>query len=202
MVEDLDTVLEGQVGEGRVVLAGDSMGAHTAVAYALAHANRLAGLIVIRPVYTGPPGEESLESWDRLADGLERGGIDGFMAAFDRALDPAWRDTVLRFTRQRMLEHLHLDAVARALHEVPRSAPFDTLAELEFCDVPALVVASNDQADPKHPFAVAAAYAERLPDSRLISEADGEPPLAWRGGKLSLEIAAFCAQSSVASRFG
>jgi 3-oxoadipate enol-lactonase len=201
MLDDLDAVLD-EVGERCVVLAGDSMGAHTAVAYALARADRLAGLVVIRPVFTASLAEESLTSWDRLAHGLERGGIDGFMAAFDRGLDPAWRDTVVRFTRQRMLEHLHPEAVARALREVPRSAPFDTLAELEFCDVPALVVASNDDADPKHPYAVAAAYAERLPDSRLISEAEGEPPLAWRGGKLSHEIASFCAEPSVVSRFG
>jgi pimeloyl-ACP methyl ester carboxylesterase len=201
MVVDLDDLLERWVGERRVVLAGHSMGAHTALAYALARADRVAGLVVIGPVYTGPLGDEALESWDRLADGLERGGIDGFLAAFDRGLDPAWRDTVLRFTRQRMLQHRHLEAVARALREVPRSAPFESLSELEFCDVPTLVIASNDVADPGHPYAVAAAYAERLPDSRLVSEAEGEAPLAWRGGEVSREIASFCAEPAVASRF-
>lgn len=202
LVADLDDVLESWVGERRAVLAGHSMGAHTAIAYALARAERLAGLVVIGPVYTGSLADEALESWDRLANGLERGGIDGFMAAFDRGLDPDWRDTVLRFTRQRMLQHRHLEAVARALREVPRSAPFESLSELEFCDLPALVVASNDAADPGHPYAVAVAYAERLPDSRLASEAEGEAPLAWRGGELSREVASFCAEPAVASRFG
>ena len=37
------------------------------------------------------------------------------------------------------------------------------------------------------------AYAEHLPQARLISEAEGESPLAWQGGRLSREIAAFCA---------
>jgi 3-oxoadipate enol-lactonase len=201
MVADLDAVLD-RVGERRPVLAGHSMGAHTAVAYALTRAERLAGMVLISPSYTGQLDEETLEDWDRLAEALEDGGADGFMAAYERrGLDPAWRDTVVRFTRQRMLAHRHLDAVARALREVPRSAPFESLSELEFCDLPALVVATHDDADPGHPYAVAAAYAQRLPRSRLVSEDEGEPPLAWRGGKLSREIATFCAEPAVARRF-
>jgi hypothetical protein len=41
---------------------------------------------------------------------------------------------------------------------------------------------------------VAATYAESLPEARLISEAEGESPLAWQGGRLSREIDAFCAR--------
>jgi 3-oxoadipate enol-lactonase len=202
MVGDLDALLDDEVGERRPVLAGHSMGSHTAIAYALARADRLAGMVVICPAYMGRIDEEALEDWDRLADGLEGGGVDGFIAAYEsRGLDPAWRDTALRFTRRRMLEHRHLDAIARALREVPRSAPFETLSELEFCDLPTLVVATHDKADPGHPYAVAAAYAERLPESRLISEDEGDPPLAWRGGRLSREIASFCSEPAVAQRF-
>ena len=29
---------------------------------------------------------------------------------------------------------------------------------------------------------------------RLVGEAEGESPLAWQGGKLSREVAAFCAE--------
>jgi pimeloyl-ACP methyl ester carboxylesterase len=200
LVADLDAVLDAEVGDGRLVLAGHSMGAHTAVAYALARGERLAGLVAIGPAYMGFVDEQALAGWDRLADGLERGGVEGFMEAFDRGLDPAWRETILRFTRRRMLEHRHPDAVARALREVPRSAPFEAVSELEFCDLPALVVASHDGADPSHPYAVAAAYADALPEARLISEAEGESPLAWQGGRLSREIASFCAERAVAER--
>jgi 3-oxoadipate enol-lactonase len=202
LVADLDAVLDAEVADRRVVLAGHSMGAHTAVSYALARIDRLAGLVVIGPTYMGFVDEQALAGWDRLADGLERGGVDGFMAAYDRGLDPAWRETILGFTRRRMLEHRHPDAVARALREVPRSAPFETLSELEFCDLPALVVASRDAADPSHPYSVAAAYAESLPEARLTSEAEGESPLAWQGGRLSREIASFCAEPGVAERLG
>jgi len=202
LVADLDAVLDAEVGDRRVVLAGHSMGAHTVVSYALARIDRLAGLVVIGPTYMGFVDEQALAGWDRLADGLERGGVDGFMDAYDRGLDPAWRETILGFTRRRMLEHRHPDAVARALREVPRSAPFEAISELEFCDLPALVVASRDAADPSHPYSVAAAYAESLPQARLVSEAEGESPLAWQGGRLSREIASFCAEPGVAERLG
>jgi pimeloyl-ACP methyl ester carboxylesterase len=202
LAADLEAVLDAEVGERPAVLAGHSMGAHTAVSYALARRDRLAGLVLIGPVYMGFVDEQALAGWDRLADGLERGGVEGFMDAYDRGLDPAWRETILRFTRQRMLEHRHPDAVARALREVPRSAPFEAISELEFCDLPALVVASRDEADPSHPYAVAAAYAESLPEARLVSEGEGESPLAWQGGRLSREIASFCAEPGVAKRLG
>jgi 3-oxoadipate enol-lactonase len=191
LIGDLESVVDTVVGEGRFLLAGHSMGAHTAIAYALSNPQRLAGLAAIGPAYDGTVSAESLTFWDGLAGALEEGGVDGFVAYIDRVqgIDPAWRDSVLRFTRERMLRHRHLDAIAMALREVPRSRPFETLESLESIDVPVLVVASHDDADPGHPYAVAAAYAERLPHARLVSEERGESPLAWQGGRLSRAIA-------------
>jgi pimeloyl-ACP methyl ester carboxylesterase len=195
---DLESVLDAEVGEEPFVLGGHSMGAHTAVAYALRNPGRLAGLVVIGPSYTGPPSAETLAYWDGLAAALERSGIDGFVDYIDRAqeLDPTWRKSVLRFTRERMLRHRRLDAVVAALREVPRSRPFERMEDLRGLGVPALVVASHDAADPGHPYAVAAAYAEQLPQARLVSEAEGQSPLAWQGGRLSREIAAFAATTN------
>ena len=195
LVSDLEEVIADQVGEESFALVGHSMGAHTAVAYALAHSERVAGLIVVGPVYDGSISDASLEYWDGLADALEAGGVDAFVDYVVRVqgTDPAWRDSVSRFTRARMEAHRHLDAVAEALRQVPRSRPFDSLADLERLDVPALVVASGDAADPGHPYATAAEYARRLPRAELVSEAEGQSPLAWQGGRLSREIARFCA---------
>ena len=53
-------------------------------------------------------------------------------------------------------------------------------------------MASNDEADPGHPFEAADAYAKALPQARLVIEGEGESPLAWQGGRLSREIVAFC----------
>lgn len=201
LVGDLGEVVAATVGDGPFVLGGHSMGAHTAVAYALRHRERLAGLVVIGPTYTGEISTEALAYWDGLATALEDGGADGFLAYIDRnqATDPAWRDSVLRFTRERILRHRRPEALVDALRQVPRSRPFESLAELESLEVPTLVVASNDDADPGHPRHVAEAYAAHLPRARLTGEGKGESPLAWQGGRLSREIAAFCAELAGAS---
>jgi pimeloyl-ACP methyl ester carboxylesterase len=169
------------------------MGAHTAAAYALAHPERLTGLVLIGPTFTGEISKSSLDYWDGLAAALELGGVDGFVDYIGReqGIDPAWRESVLGFTRTRIALHRHLEALVAALREVPRSRPFDSLEQLAQLRMPALVVASNDEADPGHPYATAAAYAERLPRAKLISEGEGESPLAWQGGKLSRRLATF-----------
>lgn len=208
LVGDLDAVVEDQAGEGPVVLAGHSMGAHTAIAFTLRHPQRVAGLVAIGPTYLGTPAPspatsagkgarvaaDSLRYWDGLAEALEVGGIDGFVAyiASAQPVASAWRDSVLRFTRERMERHRHLGAIVRALREVPRSRPFGDLAELERLAAPTLVVASHDAADPGHPYAIAAEYARRIPGARLVSEPEGQSPLAWQGGRLSREIETFC----------
>ena len=193
LVADLERVVAAELGEERFLLAGHSMGAHTAVAYALAHPERLFGLVAIGPVYVGEISPESLVYWDGLADALAAGGVDGFVDYIGRVqgVDPAWRDSVLGFTRARMQLHRHPSALVEALRQVPRSRPFGPLSNLAGIGLPALVVASHDEADPGHPYAAAAAYAEQLPRAELVSEEEGQSPLAWQGGRLSRQLAAF-----------
>jgi pimeloyl-ACP methyl ester carboxylesterase len=200
LVADLEAVVATTVDEGeRFVLAGHSMGAHTAVAYALRRPERLVGLVVVGPVYAGDVPAESLAYWDGLAAALESGGVEGFVDFIDReqGIDPRWRDSVLRFTRERIERHRHPAALVDALRQLARSRPFESLEELRGLDVPALVIASRDEADPGHPRAVAEAYAASLPQARLAIEPEGESPLAWQGGKLAREIAGFAAEAAV-----
>ncbi len=200
---DLGRLLDERSPDRRVVLAGHSMGAHTLTTFALGAPERVAAIVAIGPTWLG--GEVSAESlayWSALADGLERGGVEGFLAAYDHDLDPEWRETILRITRERLERHRHPEAVALALREVPASRPFDDLSELEFLDVPALVVASHDDADPGHPYATAEAWAERLPQATFVSEEPGASPLAWQGGRLSRVIASFCEEPAVVERLG
>ena len=202
---DLEAVLDVlDPGTGPVILAGHSMGAHTATTFALAHPDRVAGLVIIGPVSRGElPGDDTLAYWDGLAAGLASGGVDGFMAVYERQdHDPTWRETILRLARQRLELHRHPRELARALSEVPRSLPFEGIEALEGLEVPALVVASRDDADPGHPYETAREWAERLPRARLVSEGEGESPLSWQGGKLSREIAAFASESPVREGLG
>ena len=190
LVADLGCVLD-ELGLERAMLAGASMGAHTAVAFALAHPERVSGLGLITPAFDGRVREEGLAEWDALADGLERGGVEGFVEAWTPPKDERWRETATLVVRQRLARHRHPEAVADALRVVPRSKPFESLEQLDGLEVPALVVGSRDESDPGHPLAVAEEYARRLPRARLLVEEPGKSPLAWQGAQLSRAIDEF-----------
>jgi pimeloyl-ACP methyl ester carboxylesterase len=182
----------------RAVLAGASMGAHTALWLALRAPERVGGLVVITPGYDPELQDDAdrLARWDALAEGLERGGVDGFLAAYGAPTVPErWRETVITVIRQRMALHEHPEAVAQALRVVPRSRPFGVLEELARVRCPAAVVASDDEADPGHPSALAEAYAAAIPGARLLTDEPGRSPLAWQGSQLSRVIAEVAAQA-------
>jgi pimeloyl-ACP methyl ester carboxylesterase len=188
---DLLAVLDG-LGVDQAVLAGASMGAHTALWLALTMPERCAGLVVITPGYD--PAEQDdparLARWDALADGLEQGGVEGFVRAYgDPAVGEAWQEIVVKVIRQRMALHEHPEAVADALRVVPRSQPFSDLADLAGVGVPTTVVASGDEADPGHPQALGEAYAAAIPGARLVTDEPGRSPIAWQGNQLSKVIA-------------
>lgn len=196
----------------RALLAGVSMGAHTALALALRAPRRVAALVLITPGYdparhgrpqpgqSGETGQSdggdggeggAFAAWDALAHGLREGGVEGFLAASDtERLPERWRETVRRAIRQRLAAHAHPGAVADALEAVPRSRPFAEMAALERIAVPAVVVGSRDEADPSHPLELARAYARSIPGARLLVEGEGRPPIAWQGAQISRVIAA------------
>ena len=204
LARDLDAVLRART-DSPAVIGGHSLGCHTAATWALEHPDAPAGLVFIGPVSLGLPApEEVLAYWDGLADGLESNRLEGFMDSYAGGLEvaPEWRERVLAITRERIGRHRRPEAFADALRQVARSRPFDGLSELGALDVPALVVASHDDVDPGHPFAVAEAWSDALPEARLVSEETGQAPLAWQGGRLSREIAAFCEEPGVSRRLG
>ena len=187
LAADLRALLDDR-GIERAVLAGASMGAHTALRVALDVPERVAGLVIVTPAaHPGaPPG---LERWDRLAEGLRTGGVDGFVAAYGLEDTPEqWRETTERVLRQRLGAHEHPEAVADALQQVPRSEPF-ALDELAAVACPTVVVADRDEADPGHPLWVGESYAALIPGATLVVEEEGKSPLAWQGGQLSRVIA-------------
>jgi pimeloyl-ACP methyl ester carboxylesterase len=169
-----------------VVLAGASMGAHTALALALARPELVAALMVVTPAYDPEHPRGDLERWDALARGLREGGVDGFVGAYELERVPAaWRGTVETVLRQRIAAHEHPEAVADALEAVPRSRPFERWEQLDSIALPAIVVGSRDEADPGHPLALAQRYAQEIPGARFVVEEEGRSPLAWQGGQLS-----------------
>ncbi len=191
LCEDLRAVMDALEIE-RAVLAGASMGAHTLLRFALEAPERVGGLVVITPAYDPETQEDParLARWDALAGGLRSGGVEGFLRAQGvDGVPEAWRETVMTVTRQRLSLHEHPGAVADALQVVPRSRPFGTVDELAQITVPVSVVASSDEADPGHPFAVGEAYAAAIPGASLVADEPGRSPVAWQGSQLSKIIA-------------
>ena len=189
--DDLVRVMD-ERGIERAVLAGASMGGHTILRLALEAPERAAGLVVVTPAYDPDDfgGEASLARWDALADGLRHGGVEGFIDAYgDPGVPDEWRETVLKVIRQRLAAHEHPEAVADAMQAVSRSRPFERIEDLAAIDVPTVVVADRDDADPGHPLAVGERYAEVIPGATLRVEEEGKSPLAWQGSQLSKIIA-------------
>jgi pimeloyl-ACP methyl ester carboxylesterase len=188
LADDLLAVLDGR-GIDRAVLAGASMGAHTIVRFALQHPDRAAALVLMTPAFD-PEADQGFERWDALSRGLRERGVDGFLEAYGEPRVPeSFRETVKTVLRQRLSAHEHPEAVADALHQVPRSRPFEAWDDLSGLDLPVVVVASRDEADPEHPYATGERYASAIPGARLVSEEPGKSPLAWQGGQLSRVIA-------------
>jgi pimeloyl-ACP methyl ester carboxylesterase len=192
LVHDLERVLD-ERGVDRATLVGVSMGAATALAYALRAPDRVRALVQVTPAHLGlPTSQHGAVGWDALADGLERDGVEGFMRAYgDPPVEERFRGLILQAIRQRIERHRHPEAVAAALRVVPRSKAFDGAEALAGVSVPTLVVASRDELDPQHPYAVAEEYARRIPGAELVSEELGSSPLAWRGAQLSRAILDF-----------
>jgi pimeloyl-ACP methyl ester carboxylesterase len=204
LAEDLEALLDALEIE-RAAVAGASMGAHTVAGFALARPARVAAAAFITPAHDPATADDParLARWDALAAGLREGGVEGFIAAYgEPAVPEAWRETVLTVLRQRLTAHEHPGAVADALEAVPRSHPFERLEQLAAIEVPAVVVASRDEADPGHPLAVGEAWAAALPRAELVTEEPGQSPLAWQGGQLSRVIAELASDAARAGSFG
>ncbi len=205
LAADLRAVLD-TAGVERALLAGASMGAHTIVRFALEHPERVAALALITPAFdpAAPRDDADFAHWDALARGLREGGVEGFVGAYDlNAVPESFRATVATVLRQRLSGHEHPDAVADALEAVPRSRPFEDMAELAAIAAPTAVVASRDEADPEHPLAVGESYARAIPGAELIVEearVGGHPirsPIAWQGGQLSRVLAELAARAEI-----
>jgi pimeloyl-ACP methyl ester carboxylesterase len=82
LAADLLAVLD-QLELERAVIAGASMGAHTAIRFVLAHPERVASLGLITPAYDPDTYDQpaKLAGWDALAEGLRHEGVEGFVSA-------------------------------------------------------------------------------------------------------------------------
>lgn len=163
MVEDLGRVLDA-FGTGRAVVGGLSMGAGIALRFALAHPERVRGLVLAA---FPPGGGQGLQRWAHaFADALEREGVEAAGARYvwgpDSGLDPE----AARWVRLGFLEHSPVP-LAQILRRViaRQPAPASLAPRLAALDVPALLIVGADDRVSRAP---TEALAEHLPRARLV----------------------------------
>lgn len=158
------------LGLPRVVVGGVSMGSAVALRTALDHPERVAGLVLVHPVYAG--AERGLTEAQRLAmeamDAVGRRapeeGIDALYPLFDALPEP------IRARARAMVQTFNPESVAATTRFLASEVqPFERAAELGAVRCPALVVPGVDDT---HPAPIAALLAEALPQAELLAEGE------------------------------
>jgi pimeloyl-ACP methyl ester carboxylesterase len=184
---DLVEVMD-HCGLRKAALVGVSMGAHTALRLALDAPERVAALVVVTPGFDPAEVADPVARtrWRPLAETLRRSGPDAFARDYPLPeLRPARARAIRSAIRRRLRAHAAPGAVADAMRAMESSWPFGSLEPLASVTARTLVVASRDDFDPEHPYALAERYAATIPRAELVSEPPGRLPLAWRGAELS-----------------
>jgi 3-oxoadipate enol-lactonase len=169
LADDLAALLD-HLGIERAVVAGFSAGSGVAVSFAMRHADRLAGLVILAPLYPGSNRE--LDDAPRAAlarmHAYAQRGVDEGIQALEPLFEPL-PDTI-RSRALAMLASFDPASVAATTRLLSTTQPFETFEDLQGIRSPTLVIPGRD---PQHPHEIAALYAESLPRVRVV-EAEGE----------------------------
>lgn len=164
---DLLALLD-DLGAGRAVVVGVSMGAGVALRFALDHPERTRALVLVRPAWIEVPLTENLAPYVEIAGSLRSMPTGEAIAAFQssdqykRVLSVsrhAGESLLSQFTRPKAVER------AVRLDRMPRSVPFSDPAELSLLTRPTLVVGCPR--DPLHPLDFAETWARLIPGASL-----------------------------------
>jgi 3-oxoadipate enol-lactonase len=170
LADDLAALLD-HLGLARAVVAGTSAGSGVALRFGLRHPDRVAGLIILSPVFPGSWREldeaprSAMARMDAYAQQALAEGDVRVLAPLYEALPEAIRARALA-----MLAGFDVASVAATTRLLSSTQPFDTLEQLQAIQAPTLVVPG---CDPQHPAEIATLYARWLPRVRVI-EAEGE----------------------------
>ena len=175
------------LGIERAVLAGASMGAHTLARAGAERPERSRAWSSSRP-HTTPSATSRPGALGRTRRGPARGRRRWLPGGLRRRASPeTWRETVPRCIRQR-LARTSIPTRSPTRCRWSRARGRSSAADLARVALPAVVVASGDEADPEHPLAVGEAGAGD-PRRAAVADEPGGSPVAWQGSQLSKVIA-------------
>lgn len=184
LADDVAALLD-HVGVERAVVGGTSMGSGVALRFALRHARRLRGLILMSPLYPGadrPLAEAAARAMHTMADAGERAleqGVEALRPLFEPLPSP------IREAAIEMMLGFDAGSVAATTRFLAQGEqPMRSVLELESIDAPVLVVPGSDD---QHPAEIATLYTQHLPKSMRVERSSPD---------LMPAIARFCAALS------
>lgn len=164
MAGDMLAVLDA-LGLERAIIGGESMGAATALVFALEHPQRVQALLLTAPAFGDQPNLER-ERMLEMGRNLTRLGMPGFLAlAAQRQREQFnWTPDLIAFVAGMIGAH-DAASLATALLTVPSWQPLPELAVLAQLEVATCILAWEQ--DPMHPIELARRMAALLPHGRL-----------------------------------
>jgi len=176
MADDIGAVLDG-LGSAQAIIAGESMGAATALKFAVQYPKRVQHLLLIAPTSADEPNP-AREMITALADFAARYGLQ---AAADAVALGAMGRGIPRPIAQVVTAHWshhQLDSFVAAHRAVPQWVLFDSLAPVAALRMPIGVLGWGG--DPTRPLSLArriaaAARRGRLETAESLAEAAGDP---------------------------
>ena len=180
LADDVEVLLD-RIGADRAVVGGVSGGSGIALRFALRCPSRMAGLVVVKPVYGGDERGYTVEqkqtfaAMDAVASRALDEGVQVLRPLYAN-LPPQVREKALA-----MVDGFDAASVVATSHFIASGAqPFTTAADLRSLSVPTLLVRGDD---PIHPAEVSDLYAENIPNCTVAPASTLD---------VATEIGAFC----------
>jgi len=171
--------LADQLELARFVVGGISLGAGTALNLAIRYPSRVTALVLCRPARLDrPQAELNRHAYTEIADLLESCSPETAAVRYTRThtyqtvshISPAAAASLLgQLTRPRAAQN------AVILRAFPGSSPTSSIDTWRAVEVPTLVIGHHD--DPFHPYEIAQAHADTIPDAtlRTVPSKDADP---------------------------
>lgn len=182
MADDIKAVLD-DLGIPKAVVAGESMGAASALLFALEHPERVEKLLLTGPAFGDEPSSQRARL-RKVGEDLLALGVDAFLVGYQRRLrdDLGMAESAVA-SQVRVFTSHEPASLAAAFKAVAEWVPLPDLSALERLRIPSHVVAWRG--DDLHPWWLAQAMVRRLPDAELdelpsVVAVLSDPPIVGR----------------------
>lgn len=163
MGEDIGAVLDAY-GIERAIIGGESMGAATALMFALAHPERVKALLLSTPAFGDLPHAERA-AIKAQGDMISREGVEAYLTlTAEQQGAMGWPEEAIEYLAE--VRRLHDPAsLVTALRTVADWVLLPDLSSLKTISCPTIVTARNN--DPIHPAGLAERLVDAFPDASL-----------------------------------